>query len=310
MIELRGKTQYSAAWSHALKNDQGFHTQHSLVASLHPNLSNNIESAWRQALEQPHDLQMVEVDGPVYIAENEGSGTWGHWLVHNLPRVVMFFRTIPNGRIVVPEDYKTGRYETCLQLLDKFGIGLDRLIFLKRTECLSANSVWLIDLPFSNGVTHPMVFDLYSELRESIKSPNNADESEAVFLRRSADSRKISNWNRVRPVVEEVGFRISSDVGTLEDQISLWQNAEMVSGVLGSDLTNMLLGNVKQLFVITPQWFGDNFFYGLAAALGIEWNELVCPNGSLTELRDPKHRSSFNVGPHALRRLYQDRMQA
>jgi hypothetical protein len=34
MIELKGKTQYSAAWSHALKNDQGFHTQHSLIASL------------------------------------------------------------------------------------------------------------------------------------------------------------------------------------------------------------------------------------------------------------------------------------
>lgn len=300
MVELTGKVEYSAAWSHALKSESGLHVQHSLGASLNPKLAENVERSWSLALSKPHNLNVVKVEGPIYIAQNEGSGTWGHWLVHNLPRVILFLRKVPNGRVVIPDDYRSERYKSCLQLLEKFDVGLDKLIFLRRSEILLAESVFLIDIPYINGSAHPVVFDLYAEIRCK-KGLSNSDRT---FINRTAGTRKISNFNDVDPILRRNGFNISSELGGLEDQISLWNNSKVISGVLGSDLTNMLFGDVDQLYVITPEWFGDRFFYGLAASLGIEWNELVCSNEYLSDLREPKHLSSFMVAPDLLEKFF------
>jgi len=216
----------------------------------------------------------------------------------------MFLEAVPDGVVVLPADYLRGRYSGCAELLSLFGVQREWLVFLKRSQVLVAPSVWLINVPSQSGMPHPLVIDMYRGLRRLLARPSEKDEVRLLFIRRAVETREIANWGEFSSLLTRLGARVVTTQGGLGQQIDAWQSASTVSGVLGSDLTNMLLGRAARLFVITPEWFGDVFFYGLAAALGVEWNELVCPEQALVELRDPKHRSSFRVDIADAERFY------
>lgn len=297
LTRLSGVTRYSPSWHHAMTLDGNVVTDHSLVAALQPELTAKIRERQLAAITADLPLTDVPIDGPVYIGTNEGAGTWGHWLVHNLPRVMLFLRSVPDGRVVLPHGYKVGRYRACLELLHLFGFTEERFVFLKDSEVARSSNVHLIDLPYVDGMAHPVVFEIYRNLRQQTAMTHTTARHHAIFLRRALEKREIANWPEVLPLLDRKNFHVVTTIGSIDEQIAVWTAARVVSGVLGSDLTNMLLGNAERLFVITPQWFGDRFFYGLAAGLGIEWNEMVCDDTCLAVLRDPKHASSFNVTP-------------
>ena len=119
-------------------------------------------------------------------------------------------------------------------------------------------------------------------------------------MARSVPSREIANREELAPVLRDFSFE-TVEVGRLDlrKQARLWRESEAMLAVLGSDLTNMLLGTPERVCCMSPEWFGDRFFYWLAAGLGIEWNELVC--GTIVSERTPRHQSSFAVDPELLR---------
>lgn len=77
----------------------------------------NIQKTWTEQLSKSPPLEEVQVDGLAYIAYNEGSGTWGHWLIHILPRVIIFLRMYPFGKVIIPDDYRYKKFQSCIQSL-------------------------------------------------------------------------------------------------------------------------------------------------------------------------------------------------
>lgn len=298
-----GNIRYSPAFEHALLADSDFIIDHSLVVSLHPDQSSQISSRWTQATTSAPILKRRIVDGPIYIAYNEGSGTWGHWVVHNLPRVLIFLDKVQDGRVILPKSYLGVRYCACLELLVRFGVESDRIVFLGEDEELITSEVWVIDLPYHNGLPHPIVFDQFKSLQHRNLLRTKVDRGAITFIKRE-NRREIANWTEVERFLNDRSSQIVTKVGTLDEQIEAWSATEAVSGILGSDLTNMVLGNSRRVFVITPSWFGDRFFFGLAAGLGIEWNEMVCDDNQLVERREPMHASSFRVDLSDLEALF------
>lgn len=250
------------------------------------------------------------LEGQVFWCMNEGSSTWGHWLVHNLPRALLFLEHYPYGRIAVPHAYFSERLRNFGETLAAAGITSDRVVLVDRMADYQVERPVFLNNLYTSGVPHPKALEYLRGIRDLVLRKQAMDAvgraSEnikgGVFVERIAKNREIQNFADVRPILEEKGINIRQN-GKLSvaEQVVLWNASEFVVGVTGSDLTNMALGNVARIFALTPRWFGDRFFFGLAAALGIEWNELSC--SKIAEERKPKHRSSFVVDPEALARF-------
>ena len=272
-----------------------YELRHSLLVSMNARSLDAVRDRWQSLLPIDEGRNEVRADGPIYISCNEGSGTWGHWLVHNFPRVVMFLDRFPDGRVVLPRDYLGARYKGCLDLLLLYGYEPDRFLFVGQNDVVCGNRLFLVDLPYKLEVAHPCVLDVYKSVRERIIESTgglSADPASLVYVCRQG-GREVANDGVVRSVVANMGGRTDMTSGLIVEQARSWSSSSSVLSVLGSDMTNMLLGNAERLFSLSPSWFGDSFFYWIAAALGIEWNEYYCDR--IGEERTPKHRSSFFV---------------
>jgi hypothetical protein len=208
--------------------------------------------------------------------------------------VLLFLEHFPEGRVVVPQGYREGAFATCREVLGWAGVDDASLIFADPWRDIEADHVVLIDLPYAGGVPHPWVVERYAALRGE-RAPGPSGNGRTYFLR-GAPNREIENHQHLAPTLERFGFS-TADVGSrpLADQVHAWKGAQDAMAILGSDMTNMLLAPPERLLSISPHWFGDHFFYGLAAALGVEWSELIC--GRIVREREPRHRSSFEVDP-------------
>ncbi|WP_198005143.1 hypothetical protein [Synechococcus sp. WH 5701] len=78
------------------------------------------------AVAEPIEAE-IRVEGPAFSICNEGAGTWGHFIGHNLPRAMLFLQHVPHGRIIVPEAYLT-KNKTFLELLFRAGIALSQIV--------------------------------------------------------------------------------------------------------------------------------------------------------------------------------------
>lgn len=278
-----------------VSNAEGVILDNSLIFSLHPERSDEVfEKALRQIDSHESDVPIRKVDGQNYIACNEGSGTWGHWLVHNVPRIMLFLEAYPDGRVVVPKSYfGTGIHGTCGQLLEVLGYHRDRFVLVSPDQVLRLEHVVLIDLPYRKGIAHPLAIELLQNIGEKVRSSVHGASKESVtFVQRLGDDRRdIANRRQLFEVLKAKGVSIYRCSLSLESQVDVWCNSRAMTGVLGSDFANMVFGGAERLLVITPAWFGDNFFFGLASQLGKEWNEVFC--GQMMEKREPIHASSF-----------------
>lgn len=265
----------------------------SISVSLDRKYFESISSAQEAALAAPVERSVVELHGPVFLACNEGSGTWGHWVIHTLPRVLMFLDIFPDGRVIVPAAY-FGSLSSFGDLLQVFGVK-ERAIPVSGDVEVRIEDLIFVDLPYKDGLPHPIALDLLRSLRGQVAGANRG----LFFNRTNAKKRNIENIEEVGALVGEHGV-VPVDNGrlALDDQMTLWGSSLAATGVLGSDFTNMVFG-VQRVLSLTPAWFGDYFFYGLAASLGIEWNEVQC--GAVGETRSPLHASSFYVEPGVLR---------
>lgn len=153
-------------------------------------------------------------------------------------------------------------------------------------------------------MAHPVVFEIFSELRAK-SNLLEGDRDVFGFINRAYGTRNINNQSEVCQVLEKYNCQPFTSDGSLNDQISFWRKNKAIFAVLGSDLTNMIFTNDTRIFSITPRYFGDLFFYGLAAGLGLEWNEMTFNEDKIVEFRNPRHKSSFNIDPNDLESFIQ-----
>jgi hypothetical protein len=154
-----------------------------------------------------------------------------------------------------------------------------------------------IDLPYANGVFHPL-------LTEQIKKLSMKSSSPAIYrkyIKRPGPSRSIANHDSLDILLEQFQIQpVSINIRDVNSQIQAWSNCEIMLGILGSDIVNMALSDPKSVCAITPHWFSDIFFYGLASALGLGWNEYY--GGDICEEKSPLHASSFSIDIDGFRR--------
>jgi hypothetical protein len=139
------------------------------------------------------------------------------------------------------------------------------------------------------------VRDQYTSKTPDVERSDNR----ILISRADADSRRIRNRRRLEERLEPLGFSsyVLSELD-FSEQITLFENAEVVLGVHGAGLANVLFSDDLKLLEIRPssktRWHD---FYVMAEQLGFsyEYHEVVCQEGEdlvvdVDELEDTVER--------------------
>ena len=239
-------------------------------------------------------------DETALVIHNEGGGTWGHFIIQNFPKVLLYLRDHPGGKIVVPRahrelDSNYGR------LFEMHGIPQSCLLPVDRDKTYRFRELVIMDFlyDFPSAAIHPVALDLLERSLVALDPmvSSKSRDRQAVFIERSANpgNRAITNTADLRPILAAYNV-ISVRLGMehVRDQAKTWMNSRLIVSTLGSDLANIIYSKPgTRILALSPDWFGDNFFYNLAVAKGVQWNELRC--GHIAEKAEFMHSSSFFV---------------
>ena len=155
---------------------------------------------------------------------------------------------------------------------------------------------------------HPQLLELM-RLDSTPADPTNIPD-EAIFIERATKYRGIENGEDVKKILKSFGIK-SRALGTenLTDQISAWKGAKLIISTLGSDLTNIIFANANaDVLSLTPEGFGDKFFFELAALKNVFWNELFCGGSALSGGAD--QFSGFQVDCHIFKNMISNLIRA
>jgi Glycosyltransferase 61 len=126
-----------------------------------------------------------------------------------------------------------------------------------------------------------------------------------VWLHRAPPAfRTIANWEEIRPIIEEHGFRIvdSAQLGIAE-QIDLFRSTRYLAGVHGAGMTNMIYraGVPLSLLELYAHPYVSVDMQGLCAELGYDYARLGCKPAQ----RATAQHANLAVEPEALRQALQ-----
>lgn len=126
----------------------------------------------------------------------------------------------------------------------------------------------------------------FKNIHEEFRNKSTA--SNKIYISRSkANYRRIINEKEVIKLISNFGFSVY-DLETLsaEEQILLFNNAEMIIAPHGAGIVNIVYSSKKFSFLeIFPENYFDSSFRILAQVLDCEYNFLIgnCPNSSVND---------------------------
>ena len=240
------------------------------------------------------------------VLHNEGGGTWGHFLIQNLPKASLFRQQFPQGKIVLPSGLLS-QDSSFREAIVMLGFREDQLLPVELRTCYAFKNLVIITsfYNFNSAVPHPYTLDMLAGIGDQV---SEMPLQRRMYVQRVGHpaGRSISNQSEVDDVLEKYAIgKLSLGLDPLRSQIAAWKSCELAVCTLGSDLTNMVFApRGTRLLVISPDWFSDAFFYHLAIMMGHRWAELRCTE--MHTVADIEHRSSFKVHTGLLASMISD----
>lgn len=258
--------------------------------------SAEIFDSFSQVLTESADQRSNQYENEAaLLLHNEGGGTWGHFLIQNLPKAVLFLERFPAGKVAIPAGLATVGQSSFADALVAAGVRPEQIIPLEAHVSYFFEEVFLVDpiYDFSAHIPHPFALEIFDSIAMKAASglaPN-------IFVERTGlpPERCISNQADIDTILARHAVeKVSAGVTTFQKQVSIWKSAEVGITTLGSDFTNIVFCQPNtNILSLSPDWFGDAFFYHIAIVKGLIWNELRC--GHMTTAAKIPHRSNFLV---------------
>ncbi|WP_197076673.1 glycosyltransferase family 61 protein [Hymenobacter terrenus] len=240
-----------------------------------------------------------EVVGLAHV--NYAVGNYYHWLIDSLPRLLVLQRHYPACPLLVPAPVPAYVKQTALMF------GFDRLLPLDRGVVAAVSQLAMPDYVSEPGSQDPA---LVKEVRETILNSLNLMPSKShrrIFVSRNQQPiRRLSNEEAIEPILRQYGFESVSFEGmSFEDQVRTMQDAAVLVGVHGANLTNMLFMTPQTVVV---ELMNENTlvlndcYYCLASALNLAYYNLPCQRIVKPGLYD-SNDLDLVIDPEALRQL-------
>lgn len=192
------------------------------------------------------------VDRPVYLADTEYPGIFGHDLVEVFTAAWAWGLT--DGEALLATS--TLRRDYLVELLGAVGVPEASILFF--TSPLQTPTLLFPDPPvLARRYVHPGAFDLFARARE-VLADRALDTPDRVYVsRRRVGGRSLLNEAAVERVAEELGFTVVHPQElTIGEQITVFANASMVMGSGGSAMHNAVFcaRDARVLIVSSPSW--------------------------------------------------------
>lgn len=211
-------------------------------------------------------------DDRQYIMIHDGfSGTYYHWMIDALPRLLQIRDQLGDSVLLLPNTYKQ---EFNIQTLAAFGV--DKIEYLHPYTRYVAPKLLT---PSKMGVIAKQNPATITSLRNFLLSKfpllPHADLGDRVYISRaSAQRRKVINEEEVTAYMREQGFSIVQlEYYPFAEQVSIMSRVRYLVSIHGAGLTNMLFmqakGRVMELRLKDDGT--QHYFYTLAADLGIDY---------------------------------------
>ncbi|MCW8305535.1 glycosyltransferase family 61 protein [Acidiphilium sp. PA] len=235
---------------------------------------NPLVGNWPQSFEELNAMpfETETIDEPCLLVARYGDVTWGHWVGEILPRAIMAERAHPGRfRFVVGQAITTmsaaRSYATAiLESLAAFGIGNDRVLQIRPDRHYRFKSLHAVSGIWSMAGMNPVVMDVMrGAMRNSIVP---AGHQRLAILRRGNQTRRFSNSDAVERLLSERRFhRPSIESLSFSEQVGLFLDAEMIFGVQGSGLINLIFApQGVRVISMAPGAWPDSYFHPLIQA--------------------------------------------
>jgi capsular polysaccharide biosynthesis protein len=186
-----------------------------------------------------------------------------HWLLYHLPRIMLLQEQGVERRILIPEAGRLGAViEASLTALGVDPAGLREAV----AGPMRADPLWIVEADRFDPV-------LLRQLRSRIVRDVGAPSRRVYVSRERTARRRLANPEAVLGPLGGAGFdAVKMEELTFAEQVALAARTEILMGVHGAGLTNMLfMPEGAHVVEFSNPRYPSPAFYALAAALGLRY---------------------------------------
>ena len=219
----------------------------------------------------------VLIGGPI-------DGNYYHWVLNWLSRLATLKSLAPDiyhdedVAILMDEAVQASPYADCIRAS---GVAWSRIIWTRRTTNYLVEHAVLV----SFGNQHAVQPEMVAELRDMLDAlgANRTGRRRRLWVSRQAlgpHRRRIANIDDVEPVLAKHGFEpVVLERLSLDDQVSLFREAEAIVGVHGAGFTNIIFCPPDCRIVVIESDLNirlkvSNFYSVLSQACGLRYARL------------------------------------
>lgn len=211
-------------------------------------------------------------DGPVLVLAGTPGGNYSHWFQQMLPRLHLAksagYQLSDFSAFVINSG---GPFiEQSLQLLE---VPIDRCLFTNHDLHVQGSPLVVPSIPSPGNPSAWVPEFLRSSFWPRVESRKLESPKRIYISRSKAGSRRVSNEIDLIPLLEEKGFTLLClEDHSLQHQIEFFANADVICGVHGSGLTNVLFcrPGCTLIEIYHPQ-FPEIFWWSLASVSQVNY---------------------------------------
>jgi hypothetical protein len=221
-----------------------------------------------------------------------------HWFLDCLPRLYPLLQQVRKPVFLVIPDHIPAFQLATLE----FVLAGNRFITLVK---IKKNEKWRVEeflLPsfISNHYSGFLPAKVCGLIRQRVwqgyQVSRQAPRSRLYISRAKAGKRRLVNEAEVVSLLQSFGFQVVyAEALSYQDQVALFYNAEVVVGVHGAGLTNVLFGEHLTLVEFHPEELVRSHYFMICKALGFPYHYLVGDKANA--------RQDFQVDVQALREI-------
>jgi capsular polysaccharide biosynthesis protein len=218
----------------------------------------------------------VTFERPALLLIKHGFANYGHWLVEILPRLKLALEFLPEDTIIAVGHSEGQMRKVTLDTLKVLGIAPERV---RIVEGLSRfrKLYYVSPLTRHSEYISPYVVRF---LAETYKPKSSGRKSRHLYVSRSdAQFRRLLNEYEVLDYLRPLGFEvIHPGQMSFEAQVRCFSEAELVVGVAGAAMTNIVFApSGIPVIILHPSTMKDPFFWELAGLNKQRYHEVNSP---------------------------------
>ncbi len=242
----------------------------------------------------------------LFYLSSAGSFNYGHWLVDDLPRL-RYILHLAAGPVTIIVQSFPGMDKIRRQTIEFFCRGLDvEVRFIDPLQLFSFDQLtYVTPVSYHPHLKSPDALDFLrrSALAAIDYSPKPR---ERIYVkRRRSRGRVLRNGRAIEKFLGDLGFRtVDPEKLSFEEQVRTFANAEVVVGVMGASLCNVVFSPPgTSVIVLSPNDWAEPFYWDLATVLG---HEYVAVHGKRAKMYTAAHLDDFWIEPELLKRAMED----